>query len=206
MPAGDDYLKYTKQVEQYADFMHLDVCDGKYNGTKCFLPEYAKDINSHSTIMLDCHLMTLNPLFQARDYVKSGANIITAQVEAFNSKKEIFDFVDYVTSNNALVGLSIEPNTPVSSIFDLLPMLNTVLIMSVQTGQSGQQFNEIAVEKVRELAKVRSQENLNFKIEVDGGINQQTAKLVKDAGADIVVSGNYIFASSNKEQCIKSLR
>ena len=206
MPAGENYLKYVKQVEQHADFMHLDVCDGKYNETTCFSAEFAKDINFHSTIALDCHLMTCDPILHAKNYIKSGVNIVTAQFEAFKNKADIIDFVHFVTLNNTLVGLSLEPETSVNQILQFLPMLNVVLIMAVKTGKSGQKFDESSVKKIEMLAKLRSEQNLCFKIEVDGGINSNNAKLVKSAGADIVVSGNYVYLSQDKEQAISSLR
>jgi ribulose-phosphate 3-epimerase len=206
MPAKSNFLNYTKSVQNYADFMHLDVCDGQYNTTTCFCPNCAKKINDNSTMFLDCHLMTKNPLNFAKQYLQSGANLISAQIEAFDKKQDILDYILYVHSHNALVGLAIEPQTDVSAVLPYLPNLDVVLVMAVTTGSSGQQFNNIALKKIEWLSQYKKQHNLNYKIEVDGGITDKTAKLVKQSGADIVVSGSFVFNSQNKQQAIQSLK
>lgn len=206
MPAGENLIEYVKRVENYADFMHLDVCDGIYNETTCFLPKYAEIINQNSTIPMDCHLMTKNPLTQAKNYVLAGANIITAQVEAFNSKDEINEYIDFVKSHNTLVGLSIEPETSIDKVLDYVSKIDVLLLMSVKTGKSGQNFNEVVIDKIYALKQFREQNGYGFKIEVDGGINDKTVGLVKKAGADIVVSGNFVYKSSNIQGAINQLK
>lgn len=206
MPAGEKYLEYAKQIESFADFLHLDVCDGGYNTSKCFLPEYAQKINQNSTIPMDCHLMTKKPLLFAKEYIKEGVNIITAQIEAFETDKQIEEFISYVKNHNTLVGLSLEPNTDVRRILPYLDKLDIVLIMSVQTGKSGQKFNDIVLSKIEYLAKLRVNYNYSYKIEVDGGIDDKTAKLVKEKGADIVVSGSYMYTSTNISKAILLIR
>lgn len=206
MPAREKYLEYAKQIESFADFLHLDVCDGEYNSTKCFSPEYAKNINENSTIPIDCHLMTKQPLKKAKEYIKAGVNIVTAQIEAFETTKQIEEFIEYVKTHNTLVGISLELNTEIKRILPYLDKLDIVLVMSVQTGKSGQKFNDIVLSKIEYLAKLRVNYNYSYKIEVDGGITDQTAQLVKHSGADIVVSGNYVYNSHNKQESIEKLR
>ena len=204
MPAGEKYLEYAKEVETFCDFLHIDVCDGIYNSTKCFLPEYAKKINDNSTIPMDCHLMTKNSLYYAKKYIKCGVNIVTAQIESFQNEQEILDFVEYVKSHNALCGLALEPGTKIDVVLPYISKIDIVLVMSVQTGKSGQDFDESVLSKIEYFKKMKSK--LNFKIEVDGGINEKTAKLVKDAGADIVVSGNYVYNSNDYQESIDKIR
>ena len=206
MPAGEKYLELAKEVSAFADFLHLDVCDGNYNNTICFLPEYAKQINDNTTLPLDCHLMTKTPLEYAKKYISAGANIITAQIESFDSEQEIKSFIEFVKTHNALVGLSIEPNTKIETVKPYLDVLDIVLVMSVQTGSSGQKFNSIAIKKIDELNSIRKDKNLNFKIEVDGGITDQNVNTVKLAGADIVVSGNFVYNAKNKNKAVNSLK
>ena len=206
MPAGKDYLKLVKDVQNFADFMHLDVCDGEYNQTTCFSDEWAKDINANSTIPLDCHLMTKKPKQFAELYLKSGANIITAHIEAFESDNEIEEYIDFVKANNALVGLSLEPKTPIERLMPFLSKLDIALVMSVQTGASGQKFDTSILSKLETLNKLKDQKDYHFKIQVDGGITDQTAKLVKDYGVDIVVSGSYVFKSQDRRTAIDSIR
>ena len=206
MPAGENYFEYVKQIESFADFLHLDVCDGKYNSTKCFLPEYAKNVNQNTTLPMDCHLMTKNALEYAKQYISAGVNFVTAQIESFETEKEIFEFVDYVKSNNALVGLSLEPKTDIKRILPYINLLDIVMIMSVQTGKSGQKFDETVFKKIGFLKEYRKENNLKFKIEVDGGIDNKVANKLGELGADIIVSGSYVYSSKNYKKTIDSLK
>ena len=206
MPAGKEYLQYMFKVQEFADFMHLDVCDGEYNSTRCFLPEYAKEINSHSTIPLDCHLMTKKPLHYAKLYAACSVNILTAQLEAFGTEKEVDEFISFVKSKNILVGLALEPKTDIKRVLPYLSKLDIVLVMSVQTGKSGQEFQKTVLSKIEYLANLKASFGYNYKIEVDGGITDKTASLVKQKGAEIIVSGSYVYNSNNVKNAIKSLR
>ena len=206
MPAGEKYFEYTKQVESFADFMHLDVCDGEYNKNTCFNVDWAKKINDFSTIPLDCHLMVKHAIDYAEKYIKAGVNIITAQIESFDSVEEIRAFISFVQTHNALVGLSLEPETSISTIKPFLSNIDIAMVMSVKTGASGQEFNTSAIQKIKQLYSIKTQNNLTFKIEVDGGITNQTANIVKLAGADIVVSGKFVFDAQDKQKTIQSLK
>lgn len=206
MPAGEKYLEYIKQIEKFADFAHLDVCDGEYNATKCFMPEYAQNINQNTTLPLDCHLMTKNALKYAKQYILAGANIVSAQLESFETETEVKEYIDYVKSHNALVGLAIEPKTEVQKLVPYLPLLDIALIMSVATGKSGQKFDESVIQKIEFLNDYRANNNNSFKIEVDGGINDKTAPKLKECGVDILVSGNYVYSSNNYVKSINLLR
>lgn len=203
MPAKN-VLEYVKQVEQYADFMHCDVCDGIYNNSIYFSSELAEQINNNSTIPLDVHLMTKNILSNAKKYVKAGANIITAQFEAFNNKNDIDKFINYVKSNRCMVGLSLEPETPVSVLAEYIDKIDIVLIMAVKTGKSGQEFNADVLKKVKELAEYT--QKYNFLIELDGGISSSNIQLIKNSGVDIVVSGSFVYNSNDKKQAIETLK
>ena len=206
MPAGEKYLEYVKQIESFADFLHLDVCDGEYNSTKCFLPEYAKIVNQNTTLPMDCHLMTKNALEYAKQYILAGVNIVSAQIESFETEKEIVEFVEYVKTHNALVGLAMEPKTEFAKILPYIDILDVVLVLAVPTGKSGQKFDEKALNKIEEINNYRLQNKLNFKIEVDGGVDDQKAKQLKTMGIDIVVSGNYVFSATDKHQAVELLR
>lgn len=204
MPAGNDAKKYALQIDDFADFLHCDVCDGAYNQTECFSADMASQINSATTLPLDVHLMTKNPLLQAKQYVKAGANIVTAQYESFENQQQIVEFVDFVKSTKTLVGLAIEPSTDVDVLLPFLSRLDVVLIMAVKTGKSGQKFDGAVLQKIKKLALSKGQ--YNFKIQVDGGIDSTIAQTLKQLGVDIVVSGNYVFKSSNFKDAISSLK
>lgn len=209
MPIGDDIEKlkeYAKQIEQVADFLHCDICDGEYNQTKCFIAEMASEINKITTLPLDCHLMTKNALEQAKRYIKSGANIVSAQIESFAGSDQILRFIDYVKSKKTLVGLAIEPDTEIKAILPYLEKIDIVLVMSVKTGASGQKFDKNVLSKIEYLSNLRVHQNHNYLIEVDGGIDDKTSKLVKELGADIVVSGNYVYNSNDMKKAMFELK
>ena len=208
MPVGDkeSIKKYAKEIEIFADFLHCDICDGEYNKTNCFSPEIAKEVNQITTLPLDCHLMTNNSIEWAKQYIECGANIVTAQIESFADKTQILDYINFVKSKKTLVGLSLEPKTKIDQILPFIEQIDVVLIMSVKTGASGQKFNQNVLSKIEYLSNLKTHQNFNFLIEVDGGITDQTAKLVKEVGADIIVSGNYVYNSQNREQSVKLLK
>ena len=206
MPAGNDVIDYVKSIDDVADFIHCDVCDGKYNSSKCFNPEVAEQINSITTTPLDVHLMTVNPMDDAKKYIQAGANIITTQIESFADGKNITDFIELCKNNFVLVGLSLEPETSVKEVLPYLSQLDLVLIMSVKTGKSGQGFQKSALSKIEYLKNLKACENYNFKIQVDGGINSATISLAKQYGADMAVSGSYVFNSKDRLKTIKDLQ
>ncbi|HBB44505.1 MAG TPA: ribulose-phosphate 3-epimerase [Clostridiales bacterium] len=205
MPAGENIVEYVKQIDNFADFLHCDVCDGHYNSTMCFSPDLAKAVNDISTIPLDVHLMTKNAQRYAEQYIKSGANIVTAQVESFRGEDEIWDYIKFV-KQKALVGLSLEPETSIEKILPFIKHLDVVLVMSVKTGKSGQKFDESVFDKIKLLSDLRNKLHFKYKIEVDGGVNDIRASALKPLGVDIVVSGNYVFNAKDRKHAIENLR
>lgn len=204
-----DYTKtvdYAKSLQGYADLLHCDIMDGQFVERSTFNHVVVNDINQTCLTMLDVHLMCKEPLKMLEDYLKAGANIVTVHYEAFEDKNDIVEAFDKIKEFNALVGLSIKPQTPVKDIKMFLHDLDIVLIMSVEPGLSGQSFLPEALEKIKDLDNIRKQNNYNFKIEVDGGIDEATAKDCLNAGADILVSGSYIYKANNKIDAIKSLK
>lgn len=204
MPAGNNLISYIQHIKEYADFLHCDVCDGKYNSSVCFSPKMAQQVNSVTTLPLDVHLMTKSILSQAKKYIKAGANIVTAQLEGFANQGQIQKFINLVKSNKTLVGLSLEPQTQIDAILPYLNQIDVVLVMSVKTGSSGQKFNQIVLDKIKQLSGLKNE--YNFKIQVDGGIDNNTINLVKNLGVDIVVSGSYVYNSADKQKAIYSLK
>lgn len=204
MPAKD-VLSYAKQIESFADFLHCDICDGMYNNSKYFSPEILYKINQSTTLPLDCHLMTKNNLENAKVYLQNGANIVTCQIESFDTSSQIFEFIKMVHNGKALVGLSLEPETEVKQILPYLDSLDLVLIMSVKTGKSGKKFDESVLQKIEYLYNLKKSLNKKFLIEVDGGISDKNIALLNGM-ADIVVSGSYVYNASNKKEAIDALK
>lgn len=184
-----------------ADWIHVDVMDGHFVPNLTIGAPVVKAIKPHSDIPLDVHLMIENPQNYVEDFVKAGADIITFHYEATKDLTE--DVIAHIKSHEILVGLSIKPNTPAQDILKYLLMVDMVLIMTVEPGFGGQPFmNECA----QKIPVIRQNAPENLIIQVDGGINEETAKICKDLGANSLVAGSYIFNSIDMEDAIKSLK
>lgn len=204
-----DYSKivdYAKKLQGHADMLHCDVMDGKFVERTTFDDKLVKKINKNSLSMLDVHLMCSEPFEKLEDYLIAGANIITVHYEAFEDRDKIIKAFEKIKNANALAGLSLKPKTPVKDIKMFLHDVDVVLVMSVEPGLSGQQFMPEALKKIEELDLLRKQNDFQYKIEVDGGIDNITAKDCIGAGVDILVSGSYIYKAKNQIEALKSLR
>ncbi len=199
-------IDYAKLLQGKADMLHCDVMDGKFVEKQTFDYSLIKSINASSLIMLDVHLMTAEPEATLEKYIKAGANILTVHYEAFSNKAQLIKAMQLIKSKNCLAGLSFKPETTVKEISNFLYYADIVLVMGVQPGASGQSMLPQTFDKVKSLANFRQANKLTFKIEVDGGVNEQNAKLLSEMGADILVSGSYVFKAEDKEKAIKRLK
>lgn len=198
--------EYAKDMQGVADFLHCDIMDGKFVPKTTYDYQLVSNINSNSLIMLDVHLMCEEPLDIIDSYLKAGANIITIHYEAFKDKNDIIKALEKIKKANALAGLSIKPNTPVSEIKVYTHDFDLILVMSVEPGESGQKFLPEALDKIRQLDILRTSNDYKYKIEVDGGVNLENASKIVEAGADILVSGSYVFKAQDRKAAIESLK
>lgn len=200
-----DFANLQHDIEELekegADWIHVDVMDGHFVPNLTIGAPVVKAIKPHTNIPLDVHLMIENPQNYVEDFVKAGADIITFHYEATKDMTE--DVISHIKSNDVLVGLSIKPNTPPQEILKYLIMVDMVLIMTVEPGFGGQSFMQDCADKI---PVIRQNAPENLIIQVDGGINEQTAKICKDLGANSLVAGSYIFNSTDMEEAIKSLK
>ena len=177
------------------DYLHLDIMDGKFVSNivdMSLLPELVTS--------KDIHLMVDYVKAYVDVYKKYNPEYITFHVEVGNTK----ELIDYIHSLGIKVGLSIKPGTNLAEIKPYLHMIDLVLVMSVEPGRGGQPFIEDSIERVKELSNIRIDNNYNYKIEIDGGINQDTIKLVPEC--DLFVVGSYITSSDNFKERISSLK
>ncbi len=203
----EDLVKYVKLLENAAaDYLHCDVMDGKFVPATCLSSDKLYEVSQNSTIPLDVHLMVENPLQVWKDYYKSKPTILTVHYESMNSKVNLLHLLTQIKSKQILVGLSIKPNTQVSEILEFLPLIDLVLIMSVEPGKSGQKFIDSTLNKIVELKAIITQNNYNIRIEVDGGIDHTNVESVYKAGADIVVMGSAVYKAEDKKVYIKKIK
>ena len=177
-----------------ADMIHVDVMDGHFVPNLTMGPPIIKTLRKYTKLPFDVHLM-ISPVHKyIKDYADAGADIITIHPE---TTKDLESSIELIKSLNKKVGVSLNPETKINLITDLLNEINLVLIMSVNPGFGGQKFMPEVLEKIKELKKIRDQKNLDFDIEIDGGINFDNNKLAIEAGANILVSGTTIFKNNN---------
>ena len=177
-----------------ADMIHVDVMDGHFVPNLTMGPPIIKTLRNYTKLPFDVHLM-ISPVHKyIKDYADAGADIITIHPEATHDLKSS---VEHIKSLNKKVGVSLNPDSKIDLITDLLNKIDLVLIMSVNPGFGGQKFMPEVLEKIKELKKIRDQKNIDFDIEIDGGINFENNKLAIEAGANILVSGTTIFKNNN---------
>ena len=177
-----------------ADMIHVDVMDGHFVPNLTIGPPVIKALKKHCSLRFDVHLM-ISPVHKYIEvYANAGADIITIHPEATNNLKEsIFKIKDL----NKKVGVSLNPDSKIDLIKNLLDQIDLVLIMSVNPGFGGQKFMPEVLEKIKELKKIQIEKNINFDIEIDGGINFDNCQAAIEAGANILVSGTTVFKSNN---------
>lgn len=192
----------------HTDYYHIDVMDGKFveNDTREVMLEYANTIKQISNIPLDVHLMVNDLKENIDEYIGLEPNIITFQIEACKDNKEVTDIINYIKENNIKVGIAIKPSTNIKEIYEYLPYIHTVLIMTVEPGKGGQKLIPETVDKVQELKRYIDENNIDIDIEVDGGINSENAQELQEKGANILVVGTSIINSENYTDTINDLK
>ena len=191
-----------KKLEQNgADWVHVDVMDGHFVPNITIGAPVVKAIRNVTKMPLDVHLMIENPEKYIKDFALAGSDLITFHYEA--TKEKTVEVINLIKSfANIKVGISIKPNTMVSEVAEFIPLVDMVLIMTVEPGFGGQKFKKDCADKIKEVRKISS----SVIIEVDGGINKETSKYCTDLGANALVAGNYVFSAENIKDAIASLR
>ena len=190
------------------DYYHIDVMDGKFveKDTSVLMYSYASSIKQMSNLPLDVHLMVKDVKEYIDKYIPLKPSFITIHYEAIDDKKELNKMIEYIKNNDIKCGLSIKPKTKIEDIYEFLPYISLVLIMTVEPGKGGQKIIPETIEKISKLKEYLYQNNLDTYIEADGGIKVDNAGLLKDAGVDIMVVGSAIINSKDYKETIKELK
>lgn len=197
-----DFSVLGQQVEQVekigCKMLHLDIMDGHFVPNISFGPQIVASLRPKSKMIFDVHLMITNPTLYINAFAKAGADIITFHLECNEDTKQV---IDKIRSSGCKVGLSIKPGTSVKSILPYLGSIDMALVMSVEPGYGGQKFTESSLQKIKEIKQAAPL----LDIQVDGGINRDTARLVIEAGANILVAGTAVFGAPDYKKAIEEL-
>ncbi|SMD44684.1 ribulose-phosphate 3-epimerase [Aquiflexum balticum DSM 16537] len=204
---ASDFANLQSEIEMLndseADFIHVDIMDGVFVPNISFGIPVTEAINKHAKKPLDVHLMIVNPDFYLESFKKAGANIISVHIEACN---HLHRTLQAIKDLGCKAGVAINPHTSVNLLEDVIKDLDLVCVMSVNPGFGGQKFIENTFNKVRVLKDLIEKKGSHALIEIDGGVNQNNAPLLIQAGADILVAGNFVFSAENPIETIRQLK
>lgn len=186
-----------------ADVLHVDVMDGNFVPNITFGVKMVEDVRPHTTLPIDVHMMVKDPAFYAEKFVKAGADFVTFHIEAERNARPL---LEKIRESGAKCGIVISPDTSVSEIEDVLDVCDMVLVMSVYPGFGGQKFIENSLDKIKRLKELKSSKGYSYIIEIDGGVNKDTVKRIKDAGAELLVAGSAVYNKADMRQNIELLK
>ena len=190
-----------------AEYLHWDVMDGKFVPNTSYTTDDVRRFAKAHKMVNDVHIMVVDPEVEGPEFVAAGADLVTFHIEAVDfNKSKILNIIDDLHKRGCKAGLSLKPNTKVEEVLPYLEHLDLILVMSVEPGLGGQKFIPNALDKIKVLREYIDKHHLACLIEVDGGVNGETGKLCREAGADILVAGSYLFGHDDIAERIKLLK
>ena len=191
-----------KDIIDDLDYIHMDVMDGEFVPNISFGYSFIGALNKRIDTTIDTHLMIMHPENYIEQFVKTGSDYITFHVEA---DCNVMKTIDLIHSYGVKAGISIKPKTNIEDILEYLPYVDMVLVMSVEPGFGGQSFMPNSIDKCKRLKELRTQNNYNYLINIDGGINDKTAPLISNY-VDLAVSGSFVCNNSNPQEALLKLK
>lgn len=202
-----DYANFASELKRIeetdAEYVHIDIMDGQFVPNISFGADVVASMRKHSKLVFDCHLMVVNPERYVDAYAQAGADIMTIHTE---STQHIHGALQKIKAAGMKAGVVINPGTPVSALEPVLPLVDQVLIMTVNPGFGGQSFIPECLDKVKKVVDLRQSGGYSFDIEVDGGVDDKTIAACAQAGANVFVAGSYLFKADDLVSQVQTLR